>query len=1690
MGKNYKLKILSVLLSVLLVPLQLGMTPLTSTANPQMDSLGGSDSSGGEVIVPEEPSEIVDSDRNEVVYGLSDEAGTLGLSTFAVQLPPDFAGDPDNIKDILDYMLLHPDQYPDITKNSILDFFDLDFYDSGNNPVSIPSIGDLFNMYIEFTLPPSLVELLTGGEYYEFTMPPEMEITHDQTIPLIDQYGVQYGQIVISTDGTARIEFNSNIDNSTGSITGGGSIYGQLQEGNMTDPGDNVISIPGEEDVPSVPIEVKPNIEEGIDKDGSFDRITNPVSIGWSVEANKSMDSLTNVKITDTLPDGLILPPTIVVEGFEVDFNGNPIPGSEYPLTEGVDYFITGNDASGMPVISFASLDHPVRIKYETEIDRTGIDENGAKIVFDNKVNLTSDEGVDLDANASLTAEYMARLEKNALGYDPSTQTITWEVRYHYDEAPTSGNFTLTDKIPTGMELVWNSFEIRKVTFDADGNAILGDALTEGLDYEVIDNGNGTFSIKNQTSVDFAINIQYKTKVVGDVDEDSDYTNVISDGNGNTGSGTGTAEQQNIIKRMLGYDVANNTVTWQLEVNLQNKNMHDWVLTDTHPDGTLIYDTLTVFDRNTNTNITGDRFPNSSLDYMVREGIPAQGFTLSFHNNYNPTDHKFVITYTTKYDGVNVPEELVNTAHVEWTDDSNNKHTSEDDASVKPPEASRQNGKKGGSYNATTKEITWYLAVNYSNTGLIGAYIDDPIQDPMKYVPNSVKLYHYTETAKGDIIRGTELTSAEYAAFTITDPDDSNGNTLHIDLPDSSADALYYIEYRTSLDGALIGQTKYYNIATFHNDATQDMELNASVSVANGGKYIGKQGVQNNNGQVSWSIVVNESQSTIQNVVVHDVPGANQLIDIDTVVVHQTRVAQNGTVRIDNTKPPLVLDRDYEIDYFQNSDGKWEMDIRFIGAYAEISRPYIIDYNVTVFAGNLPPGSNVELTNNAKISFEHEVEIEQPGDGSVGVDVGGGSGWIEGELGSASFKKVDSVTGNALSNVEFELYYLGATGTSTPLLIGTEVPTGADGVIDFDLLPYGYYELFETEALPGYSLMTPNPYAFQLSSANSGKSVEISNTPSQVSLIKKDRLDDRTIPGTTFALYRKDASDILVGSYITGSDGSLTVYGLGEGNYYFVETQAAPGYVLDTATQYAFSISRDGNGQLITSNLSNTDTGNVVFNDPVSAQITKTNETGLVKLSGAVFIIEQKINGEWTQIRLGEFTLSDANGLLTFDRLDRNAEYRVTEVSAPTGYATYTLPYYFSIDDVGKVTYEGTGELASGVQEFRNYPTLVEIKKTDKDTGVSLAGAVFELYEALYGPSGEIEDWQRIREKETFYTDKEGVLRIGRLASGQDYRLIEVVAPAGYILDPTPIDFVGPYAQYNPVDGTGEILYLPDFENAPTFVHMNKVNEEGKTLAGAVFRLEQNDGGTWSAVAGYESVTTDSNGLLTIRALPAGTYRLIETKAPSGYQLSNTPIEFNVEVNGAANLDLGNFVNSEILIPDTKTPTPSGPSDPEDETKNVIISVKDIPFSATLKKENERGDALQGAEFSLERRDSAGNWVTVISQLSSLENGYVTADNLSTGQYRFVETASPKGYRLDETPVEFTIDSSSPSDVYVGVFVNKRDVGIGSDTSLNVHTGDANYLFLWIVLAGLIGVAITVISVRLTKSGRENRKKH
>lgn len=189
--------------------------------------------------------------------------------------------------------------------------------------------------------------------------------------------------------------------------------------------------------------------------------------------------------------------------------------------------------------------------------------------------------------------------------------------------------------------------------------------------------------------------------------------------------------------------------------------------------------------------------------------------------------------------------------------------------------------------------------------------------------------------------------------------------------------------------------------------------------------------------------------------------------------------------------------------------------------------------------------------------------------------------------------------------------------------------------------------------------------------------------------------------------------------------------------------------------------------------------------------------------------------------------------------------------------------------------------------------------------------------------------------------------------------------------------------------------------------------------------------------------TTDASGLATFLNLDLGIYLVIETGVPDKVTAPMVPVLVSVPMTTSSGDD---WLYDVHIYP--KNPTAYG--------------------GVKLKKMDASGQVLLGAQFVIQKKQANGTYATVTTNdkneavgtngVLTATDGTITVDNLSPGEYRFIETGigGNHGYILDGvTAYTFTIkddssidygdtvtvtDTATPPNTYIKVVNEKPDV--------------------------------------------------
>ena len=305
-------------------------------------------------------------------------------------------------------------------------------------------------------------------------------------------------------------------------------------------------------------------------------------------------------------------------------------------------------------------------------------------------------------------------------------------------------------------------------------------------------------------------------------------------------------------------------------------------------------------------------------------------------------------------------------------------------------------------------------------------------------------------------------------------------------------------------------------------------------------------------------------------------------------------------------------------------------------------------------------------------------------------------------------------------------------------------------------------------------------------------------------------------------------------------------------------------------------------------------------------------------LQGATFKLQKKSNGSYADYKTGLVT--DAEGQFTVTDLPAG-DYQFIETDAPDGYILDATPKQFSVPgdslkyENGKYVYE---------LDMKNSGDLTISKVADKDTAAIGDEVVWtitssipfdidtykkyeiidELDAALEYVSAEVDGLTSVTDY-TVTTDGQKVT-VALTAVGMEALVDEsslVVKITTKVKADTDL--------YTGVENTAQLEYTnkSDTEGSASGKDTIKTNgfqikkvdsEDATVLEGATFELYDAQGNkvtfyTEDLTTTQTKITTDENGIAGFYGIANGTYYLVETKAPTGYELIGKKVEIVVE---------------------------------------------------------------------------------------------------------------------------------------------------------------------------------------------------
>ena len=616
---------------------------------------------------------------------------------------------------------------------------------------------------------------------------------------------------------------------------------------------------------------------------------------------------------------------------------------------------------------------------------------------------------------------------------------------------------------------------------------------------------------------------------------------------------------------------------------------------------------------------------------------------------------------------------------------------------------------------------------------------------------------------------------------------------------------------------------------------------------------------------------------------------------------------------------------------------------------------YVIGADGTVKVDNLAPGTYSYTEKEAPSGYvkntgTHTFTVSEEGGAATG-DLTFVNERVKAQV---TLSKVDAVTNAAVPSAKLAVY----NAARDVVFEGT---TGSDGKLTVPNLVPGEYTFKETEAPQGYKL-NAEELSFTVSGDGEVSGVTVlSNEAINVTIKKTDAATGNRVPGAVIEFF--DGAEQSMGTYTTDNLGCITLEKLSPGTYKYKEKTAPEGYELNENT-YTFEVAADG-----------TVTGTTAFtNTPLppaagTAVIYKvgSNEEPLAK---AVIVVKEVLSD--AEVFRGP---TDAAGKIEVPDL-AVGNYSYSEVSAPEGYIKDDGEYFFEVKKDGTVVAGGTD--STTLIKIKNKPTVVRIRKEDKDTKIGLSGAEIQIRAAnntLYGP---------------YTTDADGYVLVEALPMGS-YIATETVAPEGYAQ--TTADFTFQVTEHN--DENNPVSVVIPNSRAKVDVEFEKYDSTtGRGLAGAAFSVY--DVLTNKQVA---AVTSDANGKLKFQVDP-GDYYIQETNAPNNYELNTKKYQFHAAADGTITNEQG------------------------DKIENLRIPNAPGSYSVTLRKyDSKTNEPLAGAVITV--YNSIGR--DVFSGTTDAD-GNLRVPTLSPGRYSYKEVEAPSGYSLNQEIFSFTLKSDGTTE--------------------------------------------------------------
>ena len=412
-----------------------------------------------------------------------------------------------------------------------------------------------------------------------------------------------------------------------------------------------------------------------------------------------------------------------------------------------------------------------------------------------------------------------------------------------------------------------------------------------------------------------------------------------------------------------------------------------------------------------------------------------------------------------------------------------------------------------------------------------------------------------------------------------------------------------------------------------------------------------------------------------------------------------------------------------------------------------------------------------------------------------------------------------------------------------------------------------------------------------------------------------------------------------------------------------------------------------------------------------SADTSMTNGDNRYSLKGAVYTV---YSGNTAVATIA----TDASGYGYTNVALQNGRYSIKETTSPKNYYKDKTTHWVTI------SYGDAALNVSDVPIPLEYSinltkTSANVSITNGDSGYSLAGAVYKIYNS----SGT--------EVASITTDSSGKGSSSAKLKNGTYTAVESKAPPGYALDTTRHT-----VRINNADATLNVSDVPLIKTVTlTKTSANTSITAGNSnysLAGAVYDVYEGNSATGTPVASF---TTNSSGVATLsrKLYPNRTYTILERTPPPGYVKDTTPHPFYLTYNSAT-----------MDVVDDPT------------TIRLTVKKKDSETNTSVAQGNA---SLAGAQYKVTYVNGTKTVENIVTTNSS---GSATLRGLPIGVTVTVqEITAPAGYKLDSRvhtyvtttkteKIEYDLEPEDfTEDVFKGhIQITKQIEMLGADAQL------------------------------------------